>query len=95
MVNCHVLTHDPVIGADTPSYINFNAMRPPLYPVVIWLFKWSGQYQFKILMWFRMFLLGASLYYLRGWLQKNLKIKDFLIFLLFILTIITTFRLAL
>ena len=90
-----LLTHDPVIAADTASYVNFSVNRPLLYPIFIWLFKWCGIYQFAAITWAKTIIYGMSLVYARMWLRRHLNLSDFLIFLLFCFTTITTFRFAL
>ena len=90
-----LLTHPPVIGYDTQSYLNLNSTRPPLYPIFIWLFKWCGTYQLEAVTWVKTIIFAASLYYARNWLRNNLMLSDFLIFIVFCFTTITTFRLVL
>ncbi len=75
-----LLTHPPIVGADTLSYINFDSNRPPLYPIFLWLFKWCGGHQFEAVTWVKTILYGLTLYYARTWLLENLGLSDFLIF---------------
>ncbi len=83
--------HTPNTDYDTPSYVNFYAMRPPIYSVFIWLFRWAGKYQFQLVMWAQSILTFISLLYARQWIKKNLMVNDFLIFpvLIFVLSTIS------
>ena len=82
-------SHTPNTGYDTPSYVQFSIVRPPIYPLFIWLFHWAGKYQFQFVMWAQSILTFSSLLYARYWLIKNLKVSDFLIFFVFLFVLIT------
>ena len=83
-------THSPNLELDVdPSYLLFGAARPPMYPLFIAAFHWAGRYQFEIIMWVQGLLLFTTLLYTRSWLRKNLKIPDFLIFLITLIVILT------
>src|SRR3990167_4131283 len=90
-----LLTHSPIIGNDTSSYVNFSSGRPPLYPIFIWLFKWCGTHQFEAVVWAKTIIFGISFFYARAWLRQRLNIPDFLIFIVCCVTTVTTFRMVL
>lgn len=79
----------PNTGYDTPSYVNFSVMRPPIYPVFIWLFRWAGSYQFQSIMWVQSILTLSALAYARHWLRKNINVPDSMIFCIVLVTLIT------
>lgn len=74
---------------DAPSYIQFDPIRPPLYPIFVWLFHFAGRHQFTIIVYIHAFLTMGALLYARYWLKKHLKIADFLVFLICLITTIT------
>lgn len=82
-------THTPNLEYDAPTYIRFDPTRPPLYPLFIWLFHWAGLHQFSLLIWTQGILLFATLLYTRYWLKKNFFVSDFLIFLIFLIILLT------
>lgn len=82
-------THMPNIGYDTPSYASFSIIRPPIYPIFIWLFEWAGKYQFQLVMWTQSLLTFFALLYMRNRLLEDLEIPDFLIFFIFLFILIT------
>lgn len=85
-----LFTHHPNLEYDVdPSYLQFGPIRPPLYPLFIWLFHWAGSYQFIFIMWIQGALLFASLLYTRFWLEKNLQLSGFPIFLICLFIILT------
>lgn len=90
LVISFLCTHSPYLEYDVdPSYLLFGPVRPPLYPVFIWLFRWAGSYQFSLIMWTQGILLFAALLYTRYWLRKNLQVSDFSVFLVCLLIILT------
>src|SRR3990167_5234404 len=85
-----LLTHSPnYTQFDAPSYINFDPIRPPLYPIFLWLFHCVGYYQFTVVVWIHAIITFLALLYTRSWLRKNLNINDFLIFIVLLFTILT------
>src|SRR5690348_2207443 len=81
-----LLTHSPdYVDYDAPSYIFFAPIRPPVYPIFIWLFRWAGHYQFTLIMWVHAILTFSAFLYAGFWLKKYLKISDFLIFIVLLL----------
>lgn len=82
-------TRTPNTGYDTPSYVSFSLVRPPLYPLFISLFKWAGQYQFQCVMWVQSTLTLFSLLYARNKLVNELDISDTLFFYVTLFTLIT------
>src|SRR3990167_1607375 len=89
-----LITHSPnYIEYDAPSYINFDPIRPPLYPIFIFLFHLAGSYQFTLIMWMHAIITFSALLYARFWLKKYLEISDFLIFVMcFIVTLTILFH---
>src|SRR3990167_5821532 len=84
-----IFTHSANLEYDTPSYINFDPIRPPLYPLFIWLFRWAGSYQFNLVIFTHGILLFLSFLYTRNWLNLNLKIPNFFILLIFLFILLT------
>src|SRR3989338_7574830 len=85
-----LITHSPNYQQyDAPGYINFSVIRPPIYPIFLWLFHWAGHYQFILVMWLHAIITFVALLYARSWLKKKLKIADFLIFVVFLFVILT------
>ncbi len=82
-------THSANINYDTPTYINFDPTRPPVYPIFVWMFRWAGPCQYSLIMWVQGIFLFVTLLYARYWLKKNLYMLDFAIFLVFFVTMIT------
>lgn len=85
LVISFLATHDPNIDYDTPSYINFEAIRPLLYPTFIWLFH----YHYNLIMWVHAIFLWGALWYARSWLKQNLQVSDSAIFFIFLSTLFT------
>ncbi|HLB41819.1 MAG TPA: hypothetical protein VJN02_03010 [Gammaproteobacteria bacterium] len=85
-----LITHSPnYIEYDAPSYINFDPIRPPLYPIFIFLFHLAGSYQFTLIMWMHAIISFSALLYARFWLKKYLEISDFLIFIMCVIVTLT------
>ena len=85
-----LISHSPnYLDYDAPSYINFDVIRPPIYPIFVWLFHWTGSYQFTLIIWAHAIITFCALLYARYWLKKYLKISDFLIFIVFLIVIFT------
>lgn len=89
LVVLFLCTHAPYFGNNAPTYIKFNIIRQPLYPIFIWLFHWGGKYQFYLVMWVQSIITFFSLLYARHWLKKNLYLSDVTIFPVILLVLIT------
>ncbi|EKD70117.1 MAG: hypothetical protein ACD_46C00631G0002, partial [uncultured bacterium] len=89
MIFFFLATHSPNLEYDTPSYINFGVIRPPLYPLFISLFRWAAPHQFSLIIWTHGVLLFAAILYARYWLKKNFQIPDLFIFITFLFTLLT------
>ncbi len=90
LITLFLLTHIPnSVDFDAPSYINFDPIRPPLYPLFIQAFSWAGKYQFTFIVWTHAIITFSALLYTRIWLKRNLNVNDFLIFMMFLVTTLT------
>ncbi len=81
----------PEIWQDTKAYLRFDPVRPPLYPIFLWLFHVFGAYQFTMMMWVQALLNFFGLLYAYHWLSRRLALPSFFIFLILILTTIIFF----
>lgn len=79
---------------DSPGYINFEPIRPPVYPIFIWLFHSFGSYQLTLVMWAQTLFTLAALLYARQWLQQRFKMSGMITFFiaLFIMVMFAYYR---
>jgi hypothetical protein len=91
---CYLSNISPVIYDDSPGYINFEPIRPPIYPIFIWLFHSFGSYQFTLVMWAQTLFTLAALLYARYWLYQRFKMPGNITFLitLFIMAMFGYYR---
>ena len=85
-----VLT-SPENDPDSASYIIFKQIRPPVYPIFLWLFHKFGLYQFSVAMWVQAVIAFSSLFYASNWFHKNLKLPNILIFTMLLFTTLLIF----
>ncbi len=84
-------THSPGGGFDSPGYIHFSPIRPPLYPLFIGLFKWAGSYQLACVMWAQTLINCAVLWYARCWLKQHMAMSELSIFVAYVIIVIMVF----
>lgn len=87
----YLINSTPIIYPDSPSYIMFHAVRPPVYPIFIWLFHFFGQNQFIFLMWTQSILLFIALIYAKHWLHSRLNISNMTTFFVLLFTMLLLF----
>ena len=81
----------PDIWEDTIGYLNFDSLRPPFYPIFLWLFKGLGRYQLEAAMWVQSILNFLVLLYAGRWLHKRLELPKILITVILVMPIIIFF----
>jgi hypothetical protein len=77
----------PDIWEDTRGYLNFDSMRPPLYPIFLYLFHGLGKHQLVAAMWVQSILNFLVLLYTSHWLYKRLELPRYFIVLIMLISI--------
>ncbi len=78
----------PDIWEDTGAYLYFDAVRPPIYPLFLWLFHRFGQHQLLVAMWVQSLINFLALVYAAYWLHTRLELPKFLIFILLAFSVV-------
>lgn len=84
-----LISHNPIIDNDSPSYIHAEITRQPVYPIFIALFSWAKQYQLTLVMWAQSLLTFLSLCFSEYWIRKNLNFSRGDTILIFLVTLPT------
>ena len=70
------------LGSDASNYIYFDPCRPPLYPLFIAIFHLFGEQYLIMARWAQTILNFVALLYAAQWMQRELKMPNFLNFLI-------------
>lgn len=87
----YMLMQQPIVGPDSLTYLNFHPMRPPLYPIFLWLFQGLGQLQLITVIWAQALLGYAALLYAQHWLNRRLHLPRTIIFFILLFTLLLIF----
>ncbi|OGT37929.1 MAG: hypothetical protein A3F11_02860 [Gammaproteobacteria bacterium RIFCSPHIGHO2_12_FULL_37_14] len=77
---------EPSIAVDSMEYIQFSPIRPPLYPIFLWIFSLFGEYQFIAVKWAQFTIMAATLFYTWHWLCSRLSMSPWLAWLIVMIT---------